>query len=465
MTFEYQKDTLTSISIQNGIILPEMHENNISNSCVCTHDGKIIDISYTRTSFDNNDFSIRNPNIPSNMPFINETVIYGGWLMSHYGHFILEGTTRLYYYLKNNPQDYKIAFSILNKPAQYMVDFFNLLDIDKKNIIYINKHTQFKEVIIPEMSAMYLKYIVKNEYLYPFEYVANKVQAKNTKKIYLSRTNFNDSSINEEELEKIFKLNDFKILHPEKMSLEEQISYYKNCTYMAALNGTLPLNAVFCKNNATIIQLERSGRNLQQEEYFKKKDTILYTINANVNPLPVLHTVGPFLITTTNDLRKLFNKLEFKLPDKKINYRKYYFDFIVNWLSAYSDKQKYSYIKDDVDTDKLNQLIVKFIYPKIKNIKYKQLIYFLLKTLCCIPKYRKYFRKRYRIYKTLYTKLGHKKEVLKFPWEFMESYTFESLNTVYTNSATERERERVNIARKWLLNFNSISSMQKKRAA
>ncbi len=36
---------------------------------------------------------------------------------------------------------------------------------------------------------------------------------------------------------------------------------------------------------------------------------------------------------------------------------------------------------------------------------------------------------------------------------------------IEVNMTQPRERERVNIARKWLLNFNSISSMQKKRAA
>ena len=113
-----------------------------------------------------------NLTFPTNCEQVDKTVIWGGLLYDHYGHFLLQSTTRLYYYLKHNPNNFPIVFAVYNtKIARYIWDFFELCHIAKDKVIFLDKTTQFKKIICPPISMEYEKNYNSN-FLLPFRTAA-----------------------------------------------------------------------------------------------------------------------------------------------------------------------------------------------------------------------------------------------------------------------------------------------------
>lgn len=85
---------------------------------------------------------------------IDEAVIFGGVLIGHFGHAILECLSRLWFVAENSPTE-RIAFLPTGKAeggafTSFYDGLFALLDVDPKRIIYIEEPTQFERVIVPD---------------------------------------------------------------------------------------------------------------------------------------------------------------------------------------------------------------------------------------------------------------------------------------------------------------------------
>ena len=84
----------------------------------------------------------------------DEKVVYCGYLVNHWGHFLIEGVTRLWYFLENDPSIDKYVFFLDENEEREIKgnyrEFLELLKIwDKLEII--NKPTAYREVIVPEL--------------------------------------------------------------------------------------------------------------------------------------------------------------------------------------------------------------------------------------------------------------------------------------------------------------------------
>ena len=89
-----------------------------------------------------------------NPEYRDEKVVYCGYLVDHWGHYLIEGVTRLWYFLEDDPTIDKYVF-FLDENEQREIkgnyrEFLELLKIwDKLEII--NKPTTYREVIVPEL--------------------------------------------------------------------------------------------------------------------------------------------------------------------------------------------------------------------------------------------------------------------------------------------------------------------------
>ena len=84
----------------------------------------------------------------------DETVVYCGYLVNHWGHFLIEGVTRLWYFLENDPGVDKYVFFLDENEereirANYR-EFLELLGI-WEHLEIINTPTTYREVIVPEL--------------------------------------------------------------------------------------------------------------------------------------------------------------------------------------------------------------------------------------------------------------------------------------------------------------------------
>ena len=99
-------------SVENGLVLPLKPSKNPSFMLggVCDEDGNLV------AGFNRNSSSVSSSNpgwagicgtydhSGETIEFVGESVIFGGVLMWHFGHFLLECMSRLWYVVEN-PQD------------------------------------------------------------------------------------------------------------------------------------------------------------------------------------------------------------------------------------------------------------------------------------------------------------------------------------------------------------------------
>ena len=126
------------------------------------------------------------------------------------------------------------------------------------------------------------------------------------KKIFLSRLKLQRNPLfNEQAVCNIFKQNGYKIVYPETLSLQEQISLCKGASSLAAWEGTLALQAVFCPNGAERIILNRAIEPDVFHRFMEQlKDLPTTHIDCSLNPIPVSHIHGPWIVGFTSELQE-----------------------------------------------------------------------------------------------------------------------------------------------------------------
>ena len=87
----------------------------------------------------------------SDINYINEDVIFLGALHKHYGHFMLEGLSRLWFCLRIKKKNYKCVY-ISEDGKDKFLDFFKIFGIRKNNLKKIIMPTKFRSVTVPEPS-------------------------------------------------------------------------------------------------------------------------------------------------------------------------------------------------------------------------------------------------------------------------------------------------------------------------
>ena len=74
---------------------------------------------------------------------LDEDVIFGGALLGHFGHFIMESWNRLWYVIQHPELKHKILFipSAHGGYHSYFDEFFRLMGISKDRIVYVKQPT------------------------------------------------------------------------------------------------------------------------------------------------------------------------------------------------------------------------------------------------------------------------------------------------------------------------------------
>ena len=235
---------------------------------------------------------------------------------------------RLWYILKNDISDYKIAYTCRlgkNDPIRgNYLELLKLLGIDESKLLMVNQVTQFAEVIIPETSIYPGKYFTK-EYKEIFDTIVNnsKVEFSNTRKIYCSRAMVKHKikrEIGEENIEKIFNDNQYESVHLEKMTLKEQIAILNSAQDIACISGTLPHNLLFVRNHAKVTILNKTYKmNMHQFLINQICSSEISFVDVNLSPTPVLYGMGPFIIMVTDCFKDYCKDNQLKC-DMSVNY-------------------------------------------------------------------------------------------------------------------------------------------------
>ncbi|HBW8335974.1 MULTISPECIES: glycosyltransferase family 61 protein [Klebsiella pneumoniae complex] len=245
-------------------------------------------------------------------------VIWLGVIINHWGHFLVDNISRLWFSLESK-EKYHIAYVSEDFDLHdNMIRFFELLGIDKTRLIRVTNPTQFKKIIVPDYSKTDSTYSLKYKNIFDeiilnsnYENVSDQVRNLSGK-IYFSRRNFKSASsreYGEETIEYIFKKLNCDVVYPELLNLDEQIYLWNNSTEIVCMNGTIPLNVVFCRNHKTKLTILNKTSRVHKNIYdfikiFSIKHVIFVDVFNSFSDRYVKNLGGgPFVLEVTPKLR------------------------------------------------------------------------------------------------------------------------------------------------------------------
>ena len=211
---------------------------------------------------------------------LDEDVIFGGTVVGHFGHFLVECWSRLWYVIQNPDLKTKILFIISYRGYKPWFDeFFRLMGIDTGRIIYVDKPTQCRSITVPEQSQ-YNPRIFTKEFLIPYQAIKSRIKPGEHKKLYLTRTKFAQGvqCYNEQYFEDFFVAHGFEAISMENLKLSEQISLIMGADEIAATMGTLTHWALFCRPETKFIMLTRTHEPLDYQSFINEASGVDYCI-------------------------------------------------------------------------------------------------------------------------------------------------------------------------------------------
>lgn len=336
---------------ENATILPVRKDGQLQfgRGGVVDKDGNYLDISSIpeRVQFA---YDVRNPE------FRDEKVVYCGYMVNHWGHFLIEGVCRLWYFLEQDNTVDKYIF-VLDENEEREIrgnyrEFLKLLGIWDK-LEFINKPITFREVLIPELALKcHTYYSPKLRKM--FDVVADNVVVdpswETYEKIYYSRSQLTKGMPFEfgyDMLDAFFAQNGYQTLYPEKVPLGQMIHYIRNSKVVASLSGSLPHNMFFARNGQTVEIIERCTINDDnQVDVNRIRELHVVPIDANIPVYPI-NFVGPFIMGYTPEMQRFAEDNGYTAPDAKFLTEKHYKKCFVQYMKAYKDLYRYNWFMYD----------------------------------------------------------------------------------------------------------------------
>ena len=192
--------------------------------------------------------------------YVDEDAVYVGMFYLHWGHFLIDLTNRYWALpmLQKRNKYLKVAYIGEEEPGENHLRFFELLGIQKEQLIHIQKPTRFRRVYVPQQGFKSCSWYT-DEYLQMLNGMVKNALVSNqdfsemekADKVYFSRRSFSKavcSEFGEEYFQSVFEENGFTVFAPETLTLDQQIYLWNHASEIVCMNGTIPLNVMFCCN-------------------------------------------------------------------------------------------------------------------------------------------------------------------------------------------------------------------------
>lgn len=250
---------------------------------------------------------------------VDERVVYFGMLIGVWGHCISDCIKRAWFI--NSPEyierfaKCKIIYTAQKDSLhKNFIDFLSLLGINIDTFYEITKPTIYSEVIIPDSSFFLddngVEHFTK-EYREVIEKIKEPFKSVTgiSKKIYYSHRNVRGimNDMGERQIEKYLQNHGFEVVHPELLSVQEQLKLLAQCKVFISSDGSTSHNSIFLPEESEIIIIPRSPyltfHQLALNELFEKQK--IYYIDSTISIMckgnrptrgPFYYFVSPNLI-------------------------------------------------------------------------------------------------------------------------------------------------------------------------
>lgn len=206
--------------------------------------------------------------VSSDIDYVDEDVVYGGGRRArHFGHFLIETLSRLWYCSEEGGRGKRVVFPDVDLGRNdRLVDMLVSCGIRRDRLVFLDRPTRFRSVTVPGQS-MYLGDGVVNfeRSRQIFDRVRDSVTPDTVDKVYLTRSRLGRSDpswreVNETMLEDFFRRQGYAVVSPEKLSFGEQVALMAGAKEVACTVGTVSHLLLFCQQNVRASLFLRSGR-------------------------------------------------------------------------------------------------------------------------------------------------------------------------------------------------------------
>lgn len=299
---------------------------------------------------------IQNSYTFENPPFRDEKVVYCGYLVNHWGHFLVEAVTRLWYALEQDASIDKYVFFLNEKEERQIKgnykEFFVLLGIwDKLELI--STPTTYREVLVPQISFQCM-HAYSPKYLAVFDAIADNAPVDPSwtpyEKIYFTRSHFakeNGYEFGLDSLDDYFRANGFQILAPEKIPLAQMIYYLRNAGEIASMSGSTPHNMLFANCGQKLTIIERLVMNDDHQVCINRMRHLNVTpIDASFHLYPV-DFCGPYFLGYNHILERYTQDHHMQPPGTQFTSVEYRDNCFKQYMRSYHDNYQYRWFMAD----------------------------------------------------------------------------------------------------------------------
>lgn len=234
---------------------------------------------------------------------------YMGVMSFHFGHFICETLPMLSY--MNHLRQGQLLFHPLNQTVSleahlrrpWVSKMLGWAGVDPARIQLVTQPMQVGWLVIPQRLAAQTgeadpRVVAFLERMAGMAIDELGPQPPRHRGVYLSRSKLvgKRGVENEPEIEQWFREQGFVVVHPEKLSLSEQIGLVRNADWVAGLDGSALHMSLFMKPGSRLIVLgAREGGVLMVAAVnaVKQVQTYVWPLSAHLQELPTVVTAGP----------------------------------------------------------------------------------------------------------------------------------------------------------------------------
>lgn len=369
-------DSLAVIKVNNGIVLPRVFSGKTPNwgiGGVCDEKNEFVAESYY-----NGGWAEQGGYYPwEKEKYIDEEVVYVGLFLPHWGHFLIDLTCRMWCLpeiCKINP-NIKIAFIGEESPEKNHLRFLELLGVGAGQILHIKEPTRFRSVYVPQQGFKSCEWYSR-EFVEMLDYIVDGAlnsssdysSLREMQKVYFTRRRFSkavSSEFGESFFEECFCQNNYTVIAPESLSLDEQIYLWNNAKEIVCINGTIPLNMLFCRNK-TLKLTVLNKTSIPHENpmiLIKMRELDVEFVKVYKEPLkgyPKSLGEGPYLFDKTVEFDDYMIRRELKQEKSEEEVKRFF------------EKQEIAYFWYIIGIKRRTRLLLSRIVPKsIKQLRHK----------------------------------------------------------------------------------------------
>ncbi|MGI6535230.1 MAG: glycosyltransferase family 61 protein [Eggerthellaceae bacterium] len=288
---------------------------------------------------------------PDDIEYRDEEVIFGGILVSHWGHMLVDATSRLWYLVSPESRGKKIVFVMFPGQEFPYQELFDLAGISQDRYEIITRPTKFKSIIVPAETSSAVSAHFTSRWVDFFDAVSANVEPGEFDKVYLSRTRFKlQNVIGEKYFEEYFKNRGYHVVYPEQLSITEQISLMAGAKSVATTMGTISHLALFAKPGTEFIILNRSQDIVSVQLAIDQLRGIdaLY-VDAYRNFLPEKQGNCVFLLAPSEPWNRMIKERFGESPDQEYmdsEFPRVALEYMKAWGALFSKRSKYRWIRN-----------------------------------------------------------------------------------------------------------------------